>query len=187
MKTSPCITLSQLRAILHSWFHFGRNTRFFQSRGRIDKGSVGQKYPVFLPKRNQECKIALSCDKVIPGEGFIDSGSSYLTFPKITNFMHAATTGFKFYVIMKWAIVRQKFDNFYYSKFTGNTVWKIHWKSCLERKYKVTFDKVADSSSTPRGMSCSIPVKFCKYRFCGRIGKFPNSTKIEQGQGRVCG
>ena len=104
LKTSPSITLSQLRAILHSWFHFGRNTRYFQSCGRIDKGSVGQKYPVFLPKRNQVCRIVLSCDKVIPGEIFRGSGSSYLTFSKITNFIHAATTEFKLYVIMKWAI-----------------------------------------------------------------------------------
>ena len=92
---------------MHAWFRFGRNTRYFQSCGRIDKGSVGQKYPVFLPKRNQECRIALSCDKVILGEVFIGSGSSYLTFSKITNFVHAATTEFKFYVIMKWATLYQ--------------------------------------------------------------------------------
>ena len=101
----PSNTLSQLTAVLHTWFRFGRSTRYFQSCGRIDKGSVGQKYPVFLPKRNQECKIALSFDKVQLGEVFIGSGSSYLTFSKITNFIHAATTEFKFYVIMKWVIV----------------------------------------------------------------------------------
>ena len=42
MKTSPSITLSQLRTIQHTWFRFGRNTRYFQSCCWIDKGSVGK-------------------------------------------------------------------------------------------------------------------------------------------------
>ena len=104
MKTSPSVTFSQPRAILHSWFRFGRNTGYFWPTEHLSIRPLDWKFLLILSKRNQECRIALSCDKVILGEVFRGSGSSYLTFSKITNFIHAATTEFKFYVIMKWAI-----------------------------------------------------------------------------------
>ena len=104
MKTSPSITLSQLRAILHSWFRFWWNTGYFWPTEPLSIRPHDWKYLVFLPKRNQVCRVVLSCEKVILGKVFIGSGSSHLTFSKITNFVHAATTEFKFYVIMKWAI-----------------------------------------------------------------------------------
>ena len=67
VKNSPSI-LSQLRTILHTWFRLGRNTEYFCPTEPLSIQPHDWKYLIFLPKRNQVCRIVLSCDKVILGE-----------------------------------------------------------------------------------------------------------------------
>ena len=131
MKTFPSNTLSRLWTILHTWFRFGRNTGYFWPTEPLSIRPLDWKYSVFLPKRNQACRIVLIYDKVILGEDFTGSESYYLTFSKFTNFIHASTTEFKFYVIMKWAIKVCQFAEFpgqnYICKLHQNRVGRVTW------------------------------------------------------------
>ena len=82
-ETSLSIAFPQTWTVLHPWFRFWRKKGKFRSSGRISIGSLGQKYPISLQKRNQGCRTVQFCEKVILREVSVASESSSGTFSKI--------------------------------------------------------------------------------------------------------